>query len=354
MKILDRYLAAVFLRTWFSVNLVLAGLLSFLELASQLDDVGKGSYSSGDALLYVALTLPGRMIELAPPSALLGSIITLGLLSKNLELLAMRASGISIQRVGWAFAKPALLTLLALLLGAQFIIPALEQTAWTRRETALSESGTILPRGDFWTRSGRRFINLHTGRESGIQAADIYEFDEGRRLAGYIHARETKIGPEGEWALHGVWQKVITDQGGAVREIPHLVLPGLLTSKQAAELALPPQTLSLTELARVIGNQQERGENPGRYRLALWQKLSLPVMTGAMIMISLPFVCRSTRSSGLGWLIMVGAITGVAFFFLNQILGYTGLILQISPAWTTLIPALAVLAGGVLLTRRIS
>jgi len=353
VKILDRYLAAVFLRTWLNVNLVLAGLLSFLELAGQLDDVGKGSYSSSDALLYVALTLPDRMMDLAPPSALLGSIIALGLLSKNLELLAMRASGISIQRVGWALAKPALLTLLALLLGAQFVIPSLEQTAWTLRETALSEAGTILPRGDFWTRSARRFINLRTSREHGTQAADIYEFAEERRLTRYIHARETKIGPEGEWVLHGVRQKMITDQGVAVREIPQLALPGLLTSKEAAQLALPPQTLSLTELARVIGNRQKRGENPGRYRLALWQKLSLPVMTGAMIMISLPFVCRSTRDSGLGWLIMVGAITGVAFFFLNQILGYTGLILQISPAWTTLVPALAVLAGGVFLTRRI-
>lgn len=353
MKILDRYLAAVFLRIWFSVNLVLAGLLSFLELAVQLDDVGKGSYNSSDAVLYVALTLPDRMMDLAPPSALLGSIITLGLLSKNLELLAMLASGISIQRVGWALAKPALLTLLALLLGAQFVIPSLEQTAWTLRETALSESGTILPRGDFWTRSGRRFINLRTSREHGAQAADIYEFDEGNRLTRYIHARETKIGPQGEWVLRGVREDTITDQGVAVREIPQLAIPGLLTSKEAVQLVLPPQSLSLTELARIIGNQEKRGENPGRYRLALWQKLSLPVMTGAMIMISLPFVCRSTRGSGLGWLIVVGAVIGVAFFFLNQILGYAGLILQIPPAWTTLVPALAVLAGGVFLTRRI-
>jgi lipopolysaccharide export system permease protein len=353
VKILDRYLAAVFLRIWFYVNLVLAGLLSFLELAVQLDDVGKGSYSSSDAVLYVALTLPDRMMELAPPSALLGSIITLGLLSKNLELLAMRASGISIQRIGWALAKPALLTLLVLLLGAQFIIPSLEQTAWTLRETALSESGTILPRGDFWTRSGRRFINLHTSREHGAQAVDIYEFDGENRLTRYIHARETKIGPQGEWVLHGVREKMITDEGVAVREIPQLALPGLLTSKEAVQLVLPPQSLSLTELARIIGNQEKRGENPGRYRLTLWQKLSLPVMTGAMIMISLPFVCRSPRSSSLGWLIMVGAVTGVAFFFLNQILGYAGLILQIPPAWTTLVPALAVLAGGVFLTRRI-
>jgi len=43
----------------------------------------------------------------------------------------------------------------------------------------------------------------------------------------------------------------------------------------------------------------------------------------------------------------------VAIFFLNQILGYTGLILQISPFWTTLLPSLAILALGGFLMRDI-
>lgn len=353
MKIFDRYLADVFVRCWLNVNLVLAGLLSFLELAKQLDDVGTGRYSAGDALLYVALTLPGRMIELAPPSALLGSILALGLLAKNHELVALRACGISVQRVGWAFAKPAVLTLFALLLGLQFIVPSLEQTAWTRRETALAESGTILPRGGFWARDGHRFINLRTGRSSGIQSVDIYEFDSGGKLATHIFAQEAHIGAEGSWDLRRVRQIVITDQGSSIRNMPQLVLPDLLTRKQAAVLALPAQTLSLSELYSIIVNLRKSGQNPGRYLLALWQKLTLPLMTAAMIMISLPFVCGSMRSASLGWLIMVGAVVGVAFFFLNQILGYTGLILQVSPAWTTLVPALSVLAGGFVLTRNI-
>jgi lipopolysaccharide export system permease protein len=353
VKILDRYLAGVFFRCWLNVNLVLAGLFSFLELAKQLDDVGKGHYRLSDALLYVALTLPGRMIELAPPSALLGSIITLGLLAKNLELVALRACGISIQRVGWAFAKPAVLTLLTLLLGAQFIIPSLEQTAWTRRETALAESATILPRNGFWVRDEGRFINLRNGRGNGIQAVDIYDFDDGGKLTGYLYARETHIGAKGNWVLREVRQKVVTERGDVVHEIPQLVLSDLLTRKQAAALALPPQTLSLSELYNTITNLQKRGQNPGRYRLALWQKLMLPVITAAMIMISLPFVCGSTRSSSLGWLIMVGAIIGVAIFILNQILGYIGLIFQISPVWTTLFPALAILAAGIVLTRKL-
>lgn len=354
MKTIDRYLASGFLRSWLSVNLVLAGLLSFLELSRQLDDIGKGRYDMTDALFYVGLTLPGRMLDMTPPSALLGSIIALGMLVKNQELVALRAGGVSIQRVGWAFIKPAVLTLLILLLGAQFIIPKLEQTAWTRRETALSKSGTVLPRGGFWTRDDRRFINLRTDRENGVQSVDIYEFNDRGVLSGYIHARETRIAPDGSWELRDALQKVITEQGDATRTVPRLVLPHLLTPHQASELALPAQTLSLTELFSIITNLQEREQNPGRYRLALWQKLTLPIITAAMIMISLPLVCRPARSSSLGWHIMVGAIFGVVFFYLNQILGYTGLILQISPFWTTLLPSLVVLAGGAILTRRIA
>jgi len=130
-------------------------------------------------------------------------------------------------------------------------------------------------------------------------------------------------------------------------------LPEVLTREQAEVLALPPRTLSLTELLGFIANLEERGQNAGRYRLALWQKLSLPVMTAAMIMLSLPFVFGPARSASLGWRIMAGAIIGVAFFFLNQILGYAGLIIQISPAWTTFVPALALLAASVFVSRKI-
>src|SRR5512137_2021464 len=69
MRTLDRYLGRIFMNSWLSVNLVLAGLFSFLELARQLDDIGKGHYTISKALLYVSLTLPGRMIDMTPPSA---------------------------------------------------------------------------------------------------------------------------------------------------------------------------------------------------------------------------------------------------------------------------------------------
>jgi len=39
MKIMDRYLGRCFLSGWLVVNLVLAGLFSFLEFAKQLDHI---------------------------------------------------------------------------------------------------------------------------------------------------------------------------------------------------------------------------------------------------------------------------------------------------------------------------
>jgi lipopolysaccharide export system permease protein len=354
VKLLNRYLARSFLSSWLSVNLVLAGLFSFLELARQFDDIGKGRYQMTDALLYVLLTLPGRMLDLAPPSALLGSILALGILAKNLELLALRASGISVQRIGWIVARPAIMVLLLLLLGAQFVIPALEQTAWIRRETTLSETGTFLARGGFWTRDTSRFINLHTARVDTGQAVDIYDFDATGKLVGYIHAESTQIGKRGDWLLQQVQQREITDNGSQSEEKAELLLSKNLTRKQTAELSLPPQTLSLSNLLHLVDNLEKRGQNAGRYRLALWQKLSLPVMTAAMIMLSLPFVFGPARSASLGWRIMAGGIIGVIFFFLSQILGYTGLIAQISPAWTTLVPSLALLFSGMLVSRKIT
>ena len=353
MKIIDSYLARIFLHSRLSVHLILVGLLSFFELAKQLDDIGVGRYRLIDALLYVLLTLPGRMLEMAPPSALLGSIMALGLLTKNAELTALRASGISIQRIGWAFVRPAMFTLFALLLVAQFIIPYLEQTAWIRRETALTESVSILPRGGLWTREGKRFIHLNTTQNNQLQDADIYEFDESHQLTRFIHARETQIGTDGSWNLRDVQLKEFTGQGGQTEKQARLVLPNLLTKKQAAVFALPAQTLSLTELYSIITNLEKREQNAGRYRLALWQKLCLPLMAAAMIMISIPFVCGPARSASIGWNIMVGAIIGVVFFFLNQILGYSGLILQLSPFWTTLFPALVLLMAGIFLTRKL-
>ena len=99
MKIIDRYIARVITTGTLTALLLVVGLDVFFSLISQIDDVGEGDYTLLKMLTTVVLTIPSGMYELFPVAALLGSLMGMGMLASNSELIAMRASGLSIWRI---------------------------------------------------------------------------------------------------------------------------------------------------------------------------------------------------------------------------------------------------------------
>ena len=99
LSILDRYIGRSILSTSLLVLLTLVGLAGIFSFISELDDVGKGSYSVAKAMQYVFLTLPGKAYLLFAPSVLLGSLLGLGALASNSELTVMRAAGVANSRI---------------------------------------------------------------------------------------------------------------------------------------------------------------------------------------------------------------------------------------------------------------
>jgi len=79
--------------------LLLLALFSFMALAEELEDIGKGSFTLADALMVVFLTTPKRIVELLPVTTLLGGLIGLGAMANHRELIAIRTIGISKQRI---------------------------------------------------------------------------------------------------------------------------------------------------------------------------------------------------------------------------------------------------------------
>ena len=76
-----------------------------------------------------------------------------------------------------------------------------------------------------------------------------------------------------------------------------------------------------------------------QYVLALWQKAALPLKVGAMIFFSLPFAFGPAREANPGRRVTLGAIVGISYYYFDQALGYTGLLLGLHPAFTTLLPS---------------
>jgi len=339
MSILYRYLAIRFVFGWLLVFLLLTALFSILELVGQLDDIGKGSYQLVDAFRYVAYTLPGRALNIAAVSSLVGSIVALETLAASNELMAMRACGFSVFRIAGVAMSTGAPIMLGVLLLAQFVVPPLEHHAKVNREVALSEVGTLLPTGGFWARDNNRFINVRSSTGgAGLADVSVYEFNEQGEMVSYIAAREAAIGRDGRWVGRGVRQITLLDEQILDRQTSTLPLDVFLNKKQVGVLSITPAMLSLDKLYQYIQTLRESGQNADQYVLELWQKTTLPLKVGAMILFSLPFVFSSAREASPGRRVTVGAIVGIFYYYFDQALGYMGLLLVIHPAITTLFP----------------
>jgi lipopolysaccharide export system permease protein len=119
-------------------------------------------------------------------------------------------------------------------------------------------------------------------------------------------------------------------------------------------LQLPPDTMAARDLYRYVRALRERGQNANIYALALWQKITMPLATGAMILLSLTFVFGPPRERTAGFRIMMGSMVGVVFYLANQLMGRLGLVLDLHPAVTTMTPVAGILVVAIWLLRRIS
>ena len=332
--------------SFFLIILMLAVLFSFFELLAQLDDVGSGDYHLKNALAYVALTLPKRLLDLMPISTLLGGIIALGILADNNELLAMQTAGISVIRISISVLVTGILLMSISALLAEIIVPVMEQQARKSRALALSEADVTVIRHGFWARRKNAYIHVDKMLSEGVAAdIDIFEFNPEDRLEGFIHAPIADIGDDKAWTLHDVTQKIITEEGFTTKRLVSLTLDSFLSAKQVDLLALPPYSLSTPNLIRYVRALRESGQNADPYATALWRKLGMPLTTGAMVLLSLSFIFGSSRRISAGHRITAGAFAGIFLYFADQLTVHLGLLLNLAPFVTAMIPV--VLISGI-------
>ena len=347
MRTLDRYIARTFLAACLLIMAVLAVLLSLFELIAQLEDVGRGGYGLGSALLFVLLTLPGRLLDLLPVATLLGGIVALGLLNDRGEIVAMEAAGVSRARTGAAVLGASLLLLCTAALLAELVVPGLEARARRMQAAGLAvDEGVTLTGEGFWVRRGQTYI--HAGRMLGTGVAadlDLFTFASDGRLQTAVHARRAVLAADGRWLLREVVERRVADGAITVHRVASRPMGEFLRVDQVELLGLPPASLSTPDLLRSIEVLEQSGQNADRYAIALWRKLGVPLSTGAMALLALSFVFGPTRGVGAGYRVALGTFVGIVLYFFDQMSIQWGLLLNLSPVLTALVPF--VLIGSV-------
>lgn len=353
MRILDRYIGLTVISHTLVVMLVFIALFSFASFVGELDYLGKGKYGLLQAVYYVALTLPSLVYQLFPPVALIGSMVGLGMLSSGSELVAVRAAGVSMGRIILSVMKVgAVLMVIAVIVG-EWLAPKAEYYGQTMRSAALAERISLNTLNGFWARDGRNFIHVREIlADSQLADISIYEFGEKNNLQVVTHAR-TAMYQGNKWQLQDIQYSKISETGITTQHQPSAEWGSLLSPAVLGVVAVKPDKLSLLGLYKYIDYLQDNNLNADRYEMAFWKKIMLPLGTGVMVFLAIPFIFGTLRSVGIGQRIMVGTLLGIAFYLFNQTFGYAGLIYGMNPIVSAVLPPALFLGLGLFLMRRV-
>ena len=351
MRRLDRYLATTVLGGALAGLFVIVSLSFVFEFIDEADDIGQGNYDLASAMLVVALSMVQRAYEAFPMATLIGALVSLGGLAARSELTVMRAVGVSVGQIARAVVGAGVvLALLAALLGEWVAPPANRLAQAVQAEAA--GGGVGAAGGGFWARDGEYRLRVErVVRPDLLAGVRAYELRDGR-LQRIISAPRARYA-SGRWQLDEATVTRLGELPVVVAGGESIAIGGELRPSTLEVVVQSPQTLAGRELLRYIGYLQGNDLDSGRYQLALWVKLATPLATVVMLLLTVPLVFGSQRSTGVGQRIFLGVLIGLAFFLLNRFLGNAGLVYGLPPAVSALAPTLLFLLIALMALRRV-
>ena len=337
--ILTQYLMRAILTMTALVLLVLLALAGLFEFIAELDDT-QGDYQTTQVVFYTLLRLPQLAFEMLPIAALIGSLLALGGLASNSEIIVMRSAGLSVRRLA-AMVGVAGLSMLVLtgLLG-EFIGPPLDYFARNMRLQARSEQADGRLGQDAWARDGNTFLHFERiSTEYDFGSIYLFRFDAGNRLRSIARAENSGIDNAGKWVLQGFHETRFVDDGVQVVESPRATELLDLDADVLGISLVKPNSLSARGLLSYVAYLKRNSLDASRYETELWYRVARTVTVMVMPLLALAFAFGSLRSGGAGARLMIGVVIGLAYYLAAEMLANSGQVFNLNPALIAWMPS---------------
>lgn len=328
---LYRYLAVQF---FIGVAIVYAAFLVLafsIDVVDLLNRTASHNVGTGAVIGMAILQLPDLGQKLLPFAILLGGVFTFARLSRNHELVASRAAGIS----AWDLLLPPLtvavfigvfavtvFTPVSARMFAEFAGLEARYIKGEASQLSIKENGLWLRQGDEHQQS---VINALRVTDQGEHLEDvlIFLFGPNDKFVGRIDARSAQL-TEHSWLLQDAY---VSGTEGAPVHHKEYNIPTTLTPEQIQESFASPDTLSFWELPGFIRAAQQAGFSASRYRLYLYTLYTLPALFAAMVFMAASFSLRVSREGGVARVILFSVAAGFGVYFFDEmtrVLGQSG------------------------------
>ena len=314
--ILDRYLIREFL-TFAGIGLaVAAALYVIVDLGDTLNRLLRVKPPLTYILEHFLYRLPAALHQGLPVIMLVATIFLFLSLSRFHELTAMKAAGISLYRASAPVLLMGLSVAVSAMLFQELFLPRLNELG---EEVDRVKIRGQLPRHlqsrqRLWVRSAdSRFyrVELLSPQTNDLYGVTILEVDRQFRLLNRLDARQAHWTESG-WELRdGAFREI--EKGGTVQTVP-FTLTALDLAEDIEEFTRIHkdfESMSYWELRDYVARLEAAGFHAKKYLVALYSKLSFPLVNLVMVLVAIPFALQSPRGGrlfgvGLAIAIMAG------------------------------------------------
>ncbi len=344
MKIIPRYILKNFLAVLGVSLFAFLGLYLVIDFFEKFDSLLGKHVLLMDSVRYFAFRLPLIMSQGIPVSVLLATLITLGILNRNREIIALKVSGVS----SATYAGPILLMSLVLTL-SQFAIsesiarPLNHQAdeIWRKKvEKRIHPMGWS--KENVWFRGKDLIYQIRVFNQEThtLERVSLYFFGDDFRLVRRMDAKRVRWAGDRWIAEDGV---IFEHQGSDLKgqRFEELELSVAETPEDLKTLVTIPQELNWLDLHSYISKLRQEGYAATRYEVDWHLRLAFPFTATILALLGLAVAMHLGHRGGIAVGVGIGIILAGLYLTALQVGGSMG-------TAGILPPALAVWSSNVL------
>ncbi|HUJ41012.1 MAG TPA: LPS export ABC transporter permease LptG [Candidatus Acidoferrales bacterium] len=318
---------------------------TFFEL---LEDIGKHHAGAGIVMQYFLFLTPYMFYQLVPVAALIGVLVTLGVLSKNNEVTAFKACGVSLYRLSLPLLLAGVALAVLMFSLDDTILPICNQRQDALRNQIKGHPAQTFfqPRRQWIFGEGDRLYNYDyfDPQHNVFAGLSIFELDPAtfqlKKRAFFARAKyEENLS---SWVLENGWVRTF-DGGRVASYLPYRVteLPEFTEPPSYFNREVRPYTqMSWAELGEYIRELHQAGFDVSRLSVQWHKKFAYPVIVPIIMLLAIPFAFLVGTRGAVGGLAL-GVGIGVVYWATSALAEAIGAAGQLPPVLAGWGPAVA-------------
>jgi len=344
-QVVDTYLFSSFLFyfvLWLVSFVLMYHVFTFFEL---LSDIIKNHIPMGRVFTYLFFLSPRLIYRFTPISVLTSVLVVFGVLTKNNEVTAFKACGVSMYRLTVPILAAGFLLSGGLFAFDHYWVPEADRLQDAiRSEIKGRPAQTFNPgRTWFYGLEDRIYYYKYFDQSARVMGGvNVFEIDpKDFRLKRHIAAQQARWEPAlSAWVFQNGWSRDLKGhESAAVYDFAggSAVFPELKeTPDYFVKEALQSQQMNFVELQDYIGELQQSGFDTIPLQVQLYKKFSVPLFAFILALVSAPFAFLAGNRGGMAGIGMSFLIF-IAYVSVDQFFEQLGNLNELPPqlaAWS--------------------